>query len=156
MDSVLDTVGGLPVHPLVVHAVVVLVPLSALGAVLMVVWRSFSRRYAPLVTIIAAIAAGSAVVAKEAGERLATRVSAPPAHVDQGSVLPAIAIGLFLLIGIFWLVDRGIPMNRPRPLWLTLIGVLLVIVSVFAVYWTFLVGHSGAEGAWTTLLRLPK
>jgi hypothetical protein len=30
---VLDTINGLPVHPLVVHAVVVLLPLAALGVI---------------------------------------------------------------------------------------------------------------------------
>ena len=38
-----DLVNGIPVHPLVVHAAVVLVPLAALGLVVMAVWPRFSR-----------------------------------------------------------------------------------------------------------------
>jgi uncharacterized membrane protein len=151
MGSLLDTVGGIPVHPLVVHVVVVLVPLSALGAALMVVNRSFSRRYASLVTVFSAGAAGAAIVAKESGEKLALRVGSPTTHVEFGSLMPFVAAGLFLLITVFWLFDRGIPTNRNRPIWLSALGVVLVLAAAFAM-WTFLVGHSGAEAVWTSLL----
>ncbi len=153
MGSLFDTFSGLPVHSLVVHAVVVLVPLAALGGVLMALWRSFSRRFAPLVVIIAAIAAGSAFVAKEPGEKLAARVGGgPPPHMSLGRWMPLIAGALFLLILIYWLVDRGIPLNRPRPLWLKLLGVALIIVALFAIFWTVRVGHTGSEAVWNQLL----
>ena len=153
MGSLLDTVSGLPVHSLVVHAVVVLVPLAAVGAVLMAVWRSFSRRFAPLIVIVAAIAAGSALVAKESGEKLAVRVGGgPPAHMSLGRWMPVIAGALFVLVLVFWLVDRGIPLNRPRPLWLKLLGVALIVVALFATFWTVRVGHTGSEAVWNQLL----
>ena len=40
-----DLVFGLPLHPLAVHAAVVLVPLVALAALVMTYLPSFSRRY---------------------------------------------------------------------------------------------------------------
>ena len=40
----LDLFMGLPVHPLVVHAAVVLVPLVAFSALAMSYWPSFSRK----------------------------------------------------------------------------------------------------------------
>jgi hypothetical protein len=152
MGSLLDLVGGIPVHPLVVHVVVVLVPLSSLGAVLMVLRRSFSRRYASLVVVFAGFSAGAAVVAKESGEQLTKHVGTPATHVEFGSLMPPIAIGLFVLIAIFWLFDRGIPMNRSRPIWLSILGGVLILAAIFAVVWTLLVGHSGAEAVWTSLL----
>jgi len=153
MSSLFDTLSGLPVHPLVVHAVVVLVPLAALGGVLMALWRSFSRRFAPLVVIVAAVGAGSALVAKESGEQLSVRVGgAPPTHMQLGTWMPLIAGVLFVLILLFWLVDRGIPLNRPRPLFLTLLGLALILVAAFATYWTIRVGHSGSEAVWNQLL----
>ena len=48
-SSLFDSVFGLPLHPLAVHAVVVLVPLAALGAVVMVVSRRLARRYGGLI-----------------------------------------------------------------------------------------------------------
>jgi len=40
----LDTVFGLPTHSLVVHAVVVLLPLASLGAIAIVLRRSWVHR----------------------------------------------------------------------------------------------------------------
>lgn len=51
-----DTIMGLPLHPLVVHATEVIVPSAALVAVLAVLWPSF-RRWAPFLPLgLAAVA----------------------------------------------------------------------------------------------------
>ena len=152
MSGLLDTIGGIPVHALVVHAAVVLVPLAALGASLMAVRSSFSRRFGTLVVLVAFVAAGACVVAKESGEQLARRVGSPQPHVDLGDVMPLVAGVLFLLVLVFWLFDRGIPANKPRPMWLVLLAIVLVIASVGALYWTFRVGDSGAKAVWEPIM----
>ena len=153
MSSLFDTFTGLPVHALVVHAVVVLVPLTALGAILMVLWRSFSRRFAPLVVVVAAIAAGGALVAKESGEQLALRVGGgPPNHIALGRWMPLFAGALFVLVLAFWLVDRGIPMNRPRPLWVKLLGAALIVGALMATFWVVRVGDTGSRAVWTQIV----
>jgi uncharacterized membrane protein len=152
VDSILDTVAGLPVHALVVHAVVVLVPLAALGAILMAFWTAFSRRFGTLVVIVAAVGAGAAAVAKESGEQLAQRVGTPTVHADLGKVMPYAAALLFLVILVFWLFDRGIPTSVSRPMWLVLLGAVMVLVSLAAIYWTFRVGDSGARAVWEPIL----
>jgi len=152
MGSLLDSIAGLPVHALVVHAVVVLVPLAAVGAILMVAARGFSRRYASLVVVIAGVAFASAVVAKESGEQLTKQLGTPTEHAALGQVMPVVALVLFGLATVFWLVDRGIPMNRYRPLWLTLLGVAVIVVALWSIWWTFRVGHSGAEAVWKPIM----
>ncbi|MGI8613083.1 MAG: hypothetical protein ACR2KL_03925, partial [Nocardioidaceae bacterium] len=64
-----NTINGLPVHALAVHAVVVLVPLSALLGVLFVVprLRSWSRLPLPLVALAAVVAT---FVARQSGQAL--------------------------------------------------------------------------------------
>ena len=153
MDSVFDTVAGLPLHPLVVHVVVVLLPLAALGAIVMVAWPRFSRRYGPLVVIAGVVATLAAFVAKEADEEFALRVGVPPEHEEYGSWLPWAAAAFFLLLLAFWLVDRGIPMNRSRPGWVILLGVVLVLASIGVIVLTLVVGHSGAEAVWAGVVR---
>ncbi len=148
VGALLDTVGGLPVHPLVVHFAVVLIPLAALGAILMAAWPAFSRRFGTLVVIVAGVGFLAGVAAKESGEQMAAGVGSPEEHAELGDLMPIVGIALFLLVLAFWLFDRGIPMNRPRPLWLILLSIALVIVSVFAMWWTFRVGHTGAESVW--------
>ncbi|PKQ21842.1 MAG: hypothetical protein CVT65_16395, partial [Actinobacteria bacterium HGW-Actinobacteria-5] len=62
---------GLPLHPLVVHAAVVLVPLAALGALVVLAWARARDRYGWLVVAFAVAGAGAAVVARLSGEALA-------------------------------------------------------------------------------------
>lgn len=56
-----DTLNGLPAHPLVVHAVVVLFPLAILGTLLIAIRPRWRVRYGPLVvaaTSVASVACG--------------------------------------------------------------------------------------------------
>ncbi|MEJ7706922.1 MAG: hypothetical protein WKF82_06310 [Nocardioidaceae bacterium] len=63
-----DEINGLPVHPLAVHAAVVMVPLALLG-VRFVVPPLRERSRVPL-AIVAPLAAVSAFVAKQSGAKL--------------------------------------------------------------------------------------
>ena len=45
---------GLPLHPLVVHAVVILVPLAALGGIVISAWTAARKRYGWLTVAFAA------------------------------------------------------------------------------------------------------
>jgi len=153
VGSLFDTFAGLPVHALVVHAAVVLVPLGAIGAILMAVRSSFSRRFGTLVVIVAGVAAASTVVAKESGEQFALRVGTPEPHAELGNLMPLIAGALFLIVLAFWLFDRGIPANKSRPTWLTVLGVVMILVSLLALFWTVRVGHTGAQSAWTAIIE---
>lgn len=145
-----DTIAGLPLHPLVVHGAVVLVPLTALGAALMALWPSFSRRFGVLVSIMGGVALVATVLAKETGEQLARVVGNPAAHADLAEPMPIIVLALMVLTVVLWLFDRGIPGNRRRPAWLVVLAVLLVAVALLAFYWTVRVGHTGAEAVWLT------
>jgi Mn2+/Fe2+ NRAMP family transporter len=149
MDAVLDTIAGLPVHPLVVHAVVVLVPIAAIAAIAMAIRPQFSRRFGVAVVVLAVIAAVTSFIAKASGDRLAARLGfEPQPHTDLGNQLPIFVTVFALLLLIFWLFDRGVPGNRRRPTWLKVLAVAVVIAAVLATWWTFRVGHSGAESVW--------
>jgi len=152
MESLLDTFNGLPVHPLVVHAVVVLLPLVAVLAIIMVISPRFSRRFGPIAVALGFIAVIASLVAKESGEQLLERVAASPNHIELGSRTPIFAGLYFLLLLGFWLLDRGIPGNRRRPALVIILGVLLAIASVLICAQVYAVGHSGAEGVWLQIL----
>ena len=67
---------GLPLHPLIIHAVVVLVPLAALGGIAISVFTWARKRYGSLVVIGSFGAAVSTYVAQIAGQNFyATRES---------------------------------------------------------------------------------
>jgi hypothetical protein len=80
------TIAGLPAHPLLVHAAVVLIPLAALGSLAIAVRAAWRRSYAPLVAIGAVAASLAATGAKLAGDQLYAALSASGslgAGIDQ-------------------------------------------------------------------------
>jgi uncharacterized membrane protein YidH (DUF202 family) len=129
-----------------VHGVIVLVPLAALGAILIAVRSDWSRRYGWLVVITAFVAAGSAFVAKESGEQLASRVSLPVEHADIARFMPAFAGLLFLAVTALWWYDRGGDDRGSRTR--TILAVLTVVAAVLALFWVVRAGHSGATAVW--------
>ena len=77
MESLLDTVAGLPVHPLVVHLAIVLLPLSVLGVVASIYLPPVSKRYLSLSALGTLLGTGATFLAKQSGEALAERVGLP-------------------------------------------------------------------------------
>jgi uncharacterized membrane protein len=147
----LDTIAGLPAHPLLVHGAVVLAPLSAIGAVVMAVWPRFARRYGVLVVAVAGLAFVSSALAKLSGEELAKRVGTPQPHAELADPLPILMLLLALIVTGLWLLDRGRPTNRSRPVLVIVLAVAVVVMSLVVTYWTVRVGHSGAEAVWSRL-----
>ena len=143
---VFDTVLGLPVHALVVHGVVVLLPLMAIiTAVVACVPRWRVRAAWPVVVIDAAMVAMT-FVARQSGEALQTRLGAQVAqeHAAIGRNLIWFALAMFLA-SLVVAVIRG--SQRAR-----LGGVLAVVAGVFAIWWTVRVGHSGSEAVWKDIV----
>ena len=148
----LDTVFGLPVHSLAVHGAVVLLPLAAIGAVLIAARARWSKRFGVIVVVVALVGTGFAVLSEKSGETLAARVGTPEPHAELGERLPLIAAVFALVVVVFWLFDRGVPGDRRRPPWLVALAVLVVIASVVVTWWTIRVGHSGAEAVWKSII----
>ncbi len=146
-----DVINGLPVHPLVVHAAVVLVPLAALGLIVMAFSPRFSRRYGWLVVWASIGGAVFSFVAKEAGEALADRVGEPGFdHAELGDVMPIAASLLMAATIVLWLLDRG-PDGSPRRggLLRTLVAVAAVALALGNMVWMYRVGDSGAKSVWS-------
>jgi uncharacterized membrane protein len=141
-----DTIAGIPLHPLVVHAVIVLLPLACLGAVLVAAKASWNRSYGWLVLACSFIAMGSAFVAKESGEKLASRVGWPQDHIEWGEKIPIAAFGLFVLLAILWWFDRQ--QRDGRTTLTKVVAVLVVLVAAGNLALAVLAGHSGATAVW--------
>lgn len=149
VDSLPETLNGLPLHPLVVHVAVVLVPLSGVLAVLMVLIPRFSARFGPLIALLAWLGVAAGAVAKESGEMLQEVTQrAPEVHVESGDLFPVFAIAQAVLISLLWFADR-----RGRR---GIFGVLIALVTLVAVaaagYWTYRTGDSGAQAVWQDAL----
>ncbi len=148
-----DVFGGLPVHILVIHVVVVLIPLSAIGAVFIAVRPKALRLFGVVTIMGAAVGTIGAFIAKESGEQLSSRIGYPQPHTDYGNIFPIYALIYLLIVTVFWFLARGIPLNRNRPLWLKVFGGVVVIASIAITYFTILTGHSGSEATWQDVIE---
>jgi hypothetical protein len=95
---------GIPLHPLVVHAVVVLLPLAALGSVVIAVRRSWRRSLGVPVLLLALAGVGAVPVATTTGMELWTALRAQnpliDIHAQRASwLLPVALLFLVLLAG---------------------------------------------------------
>ncbi|MDX6241401.1 MAG: hypothetical protein QOG10_6225 [Kribbellaceae bacterium] len=143
-----DTINGLPIHPLVVHGVVVMLPLSILGVLALVIRPAWRARYGVLVAACAAIATVLIPVATSSGESFEKRVGNPGQHAELGDQLLWFAIPLLVAAVAIVVVDRGIPDKTVRRPVAGLVSVVAVLAAVAAGVQVYRVGDSGAKAAW--------
>jgi hypothetical protein len=149
----LSTVFGLPAHPLIVHAVVVLVPLSALAGIVVAVWPAARARYAPLALGVTTLALISVPLATHTGEELEPHVH-PSALVERHTemadgLLPFMALlwlALAVLVGVRWYAaSRTVSWSK------FVAGAAAVIAvggAVASGVQVARIGDSGARAAW--------
>lgn len=139
-----DQIGGLPNHPLVVHLVVVLVPVVGIWAIV-AAWRPrVLERTFPALFGAAVVCALATIVAKSSGDSLTAAVGLPKAHAAAGDRLVSLSIALAAVI----LVLGAVSQLWPRRVATIASGVLVTIVGVLSVPFTYVAGHTGAEATW--------
>lgn len=145
----MDLITGLPIHPLINHAVAVLVPLSAIGTLVMVFAPKFRKNYSTLFLIFIVAGAASGLIAENSGEALAKRVGYPGNHAENGETLSKIIL-LFAAIYLIWyLMERKVSIfSSANQLLRNGVNALLVSMAVGSTVLTFIVGHSGAAATW--------
>ncbi len=140
-----DLVAGLPVHALVVHVAVVILPLAALGFVIAVLVPRTRKALAAASVIGLGVGTLAAIVARQSGEALAARMGDPGDHAQWGNILPLVALVTFALaLGWFW-TQRGAGHAALR----SAFAAGAVAMSVLALALTVVVGHSGATAVWS-------
>jgi hypothetical protein len=155
--SVLDTIFGLPLHPLIVHATVVVVPTAAVAVLLAAVWPRFRRWAGPLPLALALVALVLDPLSTQSGEQLESHVGSNPL-VERHSQL---ADGLLpwviaLVVGAaaaYWFHRRSerLAGYRGRSLrWLPAAAAAVAVVAALGTgVQVVLIGHSGAQAAWS-------
>ncbi len=144
---------GLPVHPLLVHATVVFVPLAVvlvIGAVLVPRFRAWAGPLPAAVSLVALILTPLSTATGETLEHDLPQSALIERHAELGDQLLPFTIALFVLAaGFWWLTRGGVPESRwPRPLVLA-VGALAIVAAVGTSVQVARIGHSGAEAAWS-------
>jgi len=154
-----DTIFGLPLHPLVVHATEVVVPTAALVVLLAAIWPRF-RVWAGFLPLALALAALALVpVTTQTGEQLQARVGRSPlvaTHADMAEGLLPWVAGLVVVAGaVLWWNSPKLESARARK-W---VAVVLIAAAVLASAGTTVqairIGHSGATAVWSGVVSAP-
>ncbi len=150
----IDTLFGLPAHPLIVHAAVVLLPIAAIGLIVVALVPKARKHYAPVVFGLALVATVAVGLAQQSGESLQGQVKKTEQveeHTEQGETVLPWAIALTVVSAAVaaepYLRDR---LGKVSPKLVA--GVLIsasVIVGVGATWTVIEVGHSGATSVWS-------
>ena len=146
-----DLINGLPLHPLVVHGVVVLLPLAVLGTIAIALRPAWRLSYGVLVVACAAVAAILVPISTSSGESLEKRVGSPGEHAELGDQLIWFAVPLLVLAAaMVWLEHRkaaGKPAPSPSVL-PAAVASLAVVAALATGVQVYRVGDSGARAAW--------
>jgi len=167
---VFDTVFGLPLHALIVHAAVVLLPLAALGGIVIALVPKLRDRFGILVALAAVAGVPTVFVAMQSGERLEGRVNATfgagaasareaelmEAHTSiADNLLPwavVLAVGVIAVMGVarYGARSGSVP-------WLRYAGwaasALTIVGAVLSLYWVIRIGDAGSRAAWSDLVE---
>ncbi|MEV6415149.1 DUF2231 domain-containing protein [Kribbella sp. NPDC051718] len=160
----MTTVNGLPAHVLLVHAIVVLLPLSAVLLVLTAVWAPARRRLAGPNALLALVVVALVPVTTSAGEWLEHRVASTAlirAHTELGDTALVVAIAVAVMVLVVWWRGREIghlaaasgddrrTFLAPASMAVTVvIAVLSILAGGAAVYDVYRIGDSGAKASW--------
>lgn len=174
-------ISGLPLHILIVHATVVLVPLAALGVFLSALSVKIRRKLGAITPILAGIALILVPITQVAGEWLMKRVDTTPliaTHMSFGKMVLPWTLGLFLVALGQWLLHRkaekkahagtdstelNAPLGEPevgttkKIRFLSLLGMTLAfIVSAGSMFSIYQAGESGSRAVWENAYQKDK
>jgi hypothetical protein len=157
--TAISQVDGLPAHILLNHFVVVLGPLTAILAIVCVLWPAARRRLIWLVLLLAVATLGVTPLTVNSGAWLEDRVGGSPAvkvHEHLGSTLTymvaALAATVLLLAAVHVRQVRG---GTVKVALHAAVGVLVIVAAAATLVQTYRVGESGARAAWGTVAASP-
>jgi hypothetical protein len=157
---VLDTIFGLPMHPLIVHATVVIVPTATLLVALAAVYPRFRSWIGPAPALAALLSCILVPLSTGSGEELQGRVvetSLVEKHADLAESLIWFVIPLAAVaVAGYWMHRRaGTEGKAPGKGLVATVAVAAVLLSGATLVDVGLIGHSGAKASWSKVADRP-
>jgi hypothetical protein len=149
----MTTITGIPAHALLVHAIVVLAPLTALLEILCALWPAARRRFVWLVLAFAAVTMALTPLTTSAGDWLFNQQSQPSniliTHANRGQWMILFSAGLLVvaiaLAVMQWLENRS---DKPRTVATIVVAIIALVVGVSSIVGVVRIGDAGAEAVW--------
>ena len=149
----MTTIWGLPAHALLVHAIVVLAPLTAVLEILCGFWPAARRRLVWLVLALAAVTTVLTPLTTEAGEWLLESGGEPRPilleHAERGEWMIYFSVALLvvaLALAVLHVLESR--SDAPRKVATIVVAVVALLVGVSSTVTVVRIGHSGAETVW--------
>jgi hypothetical protein len=155
--------NGLPLHILLVHAVIVMVPLAALCTAATLLWPAARRRLGVVTPILGVLSLGLVFLTRAAGQWLLLRVDVTPAiaaHAADGLTLLPWAWALLAASLASWAWHRLSLWPRLRMrlgatgagIVTCLFGALVLAVCIGVTVDVAVIGEAGTRAVWGGLL----
>lgn len=148
------TISGLPAHVLLVHALVVLAPLTALLEILCALWPVARRHLVWLVLTLAAVTTVLTPITANAGAWLYDQErhhrDILNTHADRGSLMIYFSIALLAVAVMLALIHRR--EVRASSIVNVAIAVITIVVGVASIVQVVRIGDSGARSVWANEL----
>ena len=149
----MTTILGLPAHALLVHAVVVLAPLTAMLEILCALLPAARRRFAWLNLAFAAGVVALTPLTTSAGQWLYDQLPQPApilqTHWARGQWMIYFAIGLLVVAIVqavqHWIESRS---SEPKRALAVVAAVLAIAVGASSIVGVIRIGDSGAQAVW--------
>jgi hypothetical protein len=153
----LTTISGLPAHVLLVHALVVFAPLTALLEMVCALWPAARRRLVWLVLALAVVTAALTPITANAGGWLYDQErhhrDVLNTHAERGGWMIYFSIALLVVAVVLALVHRregraaapGLVVN-------VVVAVATIVVGAATVVQVVRIGDSGARSVWANEL----
>ena len=129
-----ELLSGVPMQDLLTHFAVVLTLLSAIGAALIAARPKALHLFGGKTVIAAAAGVVAGVISGMLRKGLGQDATWSGNYVEYRNTSPIPALGFLFLLTIFWLIARGVPLNRNRPLWLKVYGAVLIVAAIAISY----------------------
>jgi uncharacterized membrane protein len=157
-----EFINGLPLHALLVHFVVVLLPLAVLGSVVIAVWPAGRQRYGWLVVAVTAVATALVPIATRSGAKLKERVAGQNnplvnRHEELGNLMLRFAILLLVFVVALMVVHEMARRKEIR--WAKVTIMVLAVLTIGSAVATgihvYRVGDAGARATWDYVHNTP-
>jgi uncharacterized membrane protein len=149
----LTTISGLPAHVLLVHAMVVLAPLTALLEILCALWPAARRHLIWLVLAFAVATAALTPITANAGgwlyEQERHHRDVLNTHAERGGWMIYFSIALLVVAVVLALVHwREGRAGKPGFVVSLAVAVVAIVVGAASIVQIVRIGDSGAQSVW--------
>lgn len=156
----LTTILGIPAHPLLIHAAVVLVPLLVAAAIVYALWRAARSRLDWAVAGLAVVTPFAVLFSKLSGQNFRTRLierkfASPQilakitTHQSYGNKTFWWTIGFAVLALVLLWYDRRVRRGSLRDVTWLILTIATVVVGAVLGYYVFKTGDTGAHIVWS-------